>query len=501
MNHFPNTLPGLLIPLGKEVENTFSDNIFNHDYLIEKIDELSLTEIAISLRAELIAQLSKVIPFKDDRERFSLLVNESGKVISKDDLAFTPVVRSEEKFNIPKSVKVDFMKSELYDLLISIFENTFDKKEPKSRELQRTIKSIVNIQPYDSNNVIDKIITGSKDALKSLPTPEEKVICIKEMVAALYANFKNIENRQEKLKINVPLTSKSNKIIDAEDLFLSKSYPGGSLTEVIYEGLFKSDDYLIDITFWNFENEDLETIESFFLWLGVNKFSKIVPVNLQNNWTEKKYIDFIFENGTEKPDNFEINRIQKDSIVYKIDRFDEIQKLPANKLILLVLKDSFIRKQLEGNDERISWYYVTWRPTIISNYSYLRFQFLQTNLFTKYILEEGGEELNKLINEDFQIDFDFLSQYGINKTEVKSILIKLGAKESFNDISPENVYDILKAIPEKDVTKKGKATQTIYKMALESLVKQESECPVPDNILYFSKKGETEEYKEVEKIM
>ena len=493
--YFSEVLPELLMPLNNEVANSFKDDTFNHDFLIEKIDALSETELTIPLRAELITQLAKIINFKDEQERFSLLVNETGKVISKEDLTFTPVVRSEESFNIPKSVKVDFMKSELYDLLISKFESDFDKKEPKSRELQRSIKSVVNLQPYDSNNVIDKIITGTKDALKSLTAIDDKINCIKEMVTALYANFKNIENRQEKLKIAVPLVSKANTICDAEDLYLSKTYPSGELTETIYEGMLKPNDYLGSIEFWGLNDSDSDAVESFFLWLGVNKHSKITLINLQNNWTEKEYIDFVFANGTDQPDNFEINRIQRDSIVSKIERFDEIKDLPVNKIILLSLKDTSIRKLLEANDEKISWYYVTWRPAILTNYSYPRFQFLKSNLFTKYILEEGGEDLNKLINEDFQIDYEFLNQYGINKTEVKSILIKLGAKESFNDISPVNVYEILKAIPGKDISKKGKATQTIYKMALESLVKQESTFPVPDDIEYFSRKGSTEEYQ------
>jgi hypothetical protein len=493
--HFSEVLPELLMPLNNEVANSFKDDTLNHDFLIEKIDALSETALTIPLRAELITQLAKIITFKDDQERFSLLVNESGKVISKEDLTFTPVVRSEESFNIPKSVKVDFMKSELYDLLISNFEADFDKKEPKSRELQRSIKSVVNLQPYDSNNVIDKIITGTKDALKSITAIDDKINCIKEMVAALYANFKNIENRQEKLKIAIPLISKAKTICNAEDLYLSKTYPSGELTENIYEGMLKPNDYLGSIEFWGLNDSDSDAVESFFLWLGVNKHSKITLINLQNNWTEKEYIDFVFANGTDQPDNFEINRIQRDSIVSKIERFDEIKDLSINKIILLALKDTSIRKLLEANDEKISWYYVTWRPTILTNYSYLRFQFLKSNLFTKYILEEGGEDLNKLINEDFQIDYEFLSQYGINKTEVKSILIKLGAKESFNDISPENVYKILKGIPEKDLSKKGKATQTIYKMALESLVRQESTFPVPDNIEYFSRKGSIEEYQ------
>jgi hypothetical protein len=492
--HFPEVLPELMLPLVNEVANDFKNGTFPHKSLVEKIDKLSETDMSIELRSELIIQLANVITFKDDQERFSLLVNDTGQVISKDNLAFTPILRSGEPFKIPESVKVDFMKSELYDLLISRLEREFDKKEPKYRELQRSIKSVVNLQPYDSNNVIEKIITGTNAALKTISSIEDKIICIREMVAALYANFKNIENRQEKLKITVLLISKANNICAAEDLYLSESYPSGKLTEVIFEGMLKANDYLSPIDFWLLNDSNSDSIESFFLWLGVNKHSKITFIDLQGNWDESHYIDFVFANGTDRPDNFEIKRIRK-SIISKIERFDEIQNLDINKIILLTLKDISIRTLLDTNNEKISWYYVTWRPTITTSYSYLRYQFLRSNLFTKYILEEGGEDLNRLINEDFQINYGFLAQYGINKTDVKSILLKLDAKESFNDISPENVYEILKSIPEKDVTKKGKATQTIYKMALESLVKQESTFPVPDDILYFCHRGGIEEYQ------
>lgn len=498
--HFSGILTQLLLPLNNEITNIFNDVKYKHEYLIETIDNLSNNITDINIRAELITQLSKIIPFKDEQERFSLLVNEFDKVISKEDLAFTPVVRSEEKFNIPKSVKVDFMKSELYDLLIAKFENTFDKKEPRSRELQRCIKSVVNLQPYDSNNVIEKIITGTKDALKYLENKDESIDCVKDMVSALFANFKNIENRQDRVKISLLLISKSNEICNSEDLFLSQTYPSGALTEIIYEGLLTPVDYLADIDSWGLIEEEADTVESFFLWLGVNKHSKIIKIYLQNNWSESKYIDFIFKNGTDKPDNFEIGRIQKDSNVFKIDRFDEIQNLPVNKVILLALKDSFIRKQLEGNEERISWFYVAWRPAIAASVSYLRYQFLKSNLFTKYILEDGSEELNMLINNDFQIDFEFLSQFGINKTEVKAILLKLGAKESFNEIAPESIYEIIKSIPEKDKSKEGKNTQKIYKLALESLVKQYSKIKVPDDLVFFSKKCELEEYQPANQI-
>lgn len=491
--HFPEILPELLIPLGSDIKNVFKDETFREDHLVEMMDELAKRTLSIELRAELIVQLSQ-LPIQEELSKCSILINEKHQLINKNDIAFTPVIRSGEKFNIPRSVKVDFMNSELFDVLVRKLEHTFEKKEPRSRELQRVIKNIVNLQPYDSNNVIDKVISGTNEALKLLSDDEEKIVCIREMVSALYYNFKNIENRQERLKVNVPLLCKSRKVILATELFLSASYASGLITEVIYSGLFSSDKYLDEISSWKLEQEESDTVESFFLWLGVNKFSRIETFSLQNNWAERDYVEFAFKNGTERPDNFEISKIQKESFVHKIENFNLIKALPLSRLILLVCCDSFIRKQLEGNDERISWYYVTQRPTLTFKFSYLRYQFISSRLFSKFILEDGNEQFNKLINDDFEIDYDFLLFYGINRTDVKAILLKMGAKESFSELAPADIYDILKAIPAKDKNEKGATTQKIYKLALDSLVEQESKYPIPDGLALFAKKENVEKY-------
>jgi uncharacterized protein DUF3883 len=499
MEHFPETLPGLLIPLNNEFEDVFKDDKYNHDYLVRQIEELSQTDISIKERATLISQLSKVIKFQDEQERISLLVNEAGKVIPKDDIAFTPVIRSDERLNIPKSVKVDFMSSDLYDSLLALHEQEFDRKEQKSRELQRLIKSVVNIQPYDSNNVIDKIITGTKETLDSGTDADDALKNIQKMVLALFANFKNIDNRQDKLKVKVPLVNKRKEICDSESLFLSHSYPSGELTEVIYKGVLRADNYLIDKSFWKLENEESETVESFFLWLGVNRYSKISQMALRDNWKEKDYFDFIFKHSTEDLRDFNIGRISWETKVTKLDNYNQISLLPINNIILLVIKDSVIRRFLEQNEESIRWSYNYWR-ILSTKYSYIRYQLVKFNLFTKYLLEDGSEEFNKLINDDFHIDYEFLAKYGINKTEVKSILIKLGAKESFNEIEPSDVYEILKSIPEKETKQKGKSTQTIYKLALESLVKQKSKISIPDDLHFFARKAHSERYVSNEEI-
>lgn len=492
-DNFPSLFPELVIPMDADIEKHCKSRILNHEYLVTQIDELSNTSISIELRAELIVQLSKIINFKEDTERFSLLVDDKfEKVIPKLDTTFTPVLRSDKSFNIPDSIKVHFMNSKLHDILNSKLEHTFDKKEPRSRELQRCIKSVVNLQPYDSNNVIDKIINGTNDILKKLTNIDEKQILIKEMISALFENFKNIDNRQEKLNDkDVPLISKSKIIVNAKDLFLSKSYPTGELVEIIYNDSLSRDEYLAGTNYWGLENEELNLVETFFLWLGVNKFSKLKSIQL----TDNLYFDFIFKNDISKPDDFIINKLKKDYSTNTISNFKKIKELPINNILLLVMKDPFLRQSLEQFAEPIEWFFAnSWRK-FSTQFSYIRYQFISSNLFTKYVLEDVGEEINNLINEDFKIDYDFFDQHGINKADIKSILIKLGAKESFNEIAPQNIYEILKTVRKKDTESKGKLTQSIYKLALESLVRQESKHTVPNDLELFYKKDNEEGYQ------
>ena len=49
------------------------------------------------------------------------------------------------------------------------------------RELQRIIKVIVNLQPYDISNITKQIITGTRDKLKEVQ-PSEISTIIKDMV-------------------------------------------------------------------------------------------------------------------------------------------------------------------------------------------------------------------------------------------------------------------------------------------------------------------------------
>mgnify|MGYP000517575767 CR=1 FL=1 len=75
----------------------------------------------------------------------------------------------------------------------------------------------------------------------------------------------------------------------AKNLYLSNSYPSGKMTEYLFKNIFSNNDFLANIQIYKFQNEVIEDVEEFFLWLGVNKYTKFNKINSDSN-----YEKFIF---------------------------------------------------------------------------------------------------------------------------------------------------------------------------------------------------------------
>ena len=495
--NFKETLPDLIFPLEDGIVNEFKNDTYKKEYLVEQIDTLSQTDLSIKQRAQLIIYLKEIHTSETSEELFSLLINQKNKaVISKITTTFTPVKRAKAEFEIPDEVKVDFINTELYDAILIKIKDGFDKKEPESREFQRAIKNVVNIQPYDSNNVIDKVITGTRQEIASAKTENDKRVLVKEMVKALYINFPNIDNQLEVLKTEVPLLNINNEIFSSDNLFLSETYPSGDTTRTIFEGIYEDEVYLLPINEWGIEVESAQEIETFFLWLGVNKYIKIGKKSLENNWAENEYIETVFSKGLTKPDNFDISRISRESVVSFISDFNLIKEIDVSKLLLLVLKDSFLKKQLENNEEHLYWSYVKAKPAISTTISYIQFQFLKYKIFTSYIIQDTNETLKSIVNKGVFIDYTWLKQYGFDSNTVNSILIQLGAKDTIETLHPELLYKVLLDLPSQFDNTKPKGVQNLYKVVVEALEEQDLnhdlKIEIPEGLdLYAKKDGET----------
>jgi hypothetical protein len=269
--------------------------------------------------------------------------------------------------------------------------------------------------------------------------------------------------------------------ISANSLFLSKTYPKGKHTESIF-GEEYNGFYLKDLEFWEL-NEESTLVEDFFVWLGVNRFVQFEQIKLDKNWAEWDYFKTVSALGELRiPDNFDAGQIDKTSQV-RIRNFQKIVDLPLSKIVLLCLLDETIKQQIEITQIEIKWFYNNPKPSTFSNCSYIRYQFIKSGKFSHIILENVVNDLDQIIGGE-TVEYDYLSDKGFRSLLAKSLLLKLGAKETINNLSPEQLYEILLKVPNSQI----KGIQTIYKMVADALESQNAEpIDYPDLRLYAEK--------------
>ena len=439
-NNFQNFFPNMLI----SSENSFID--LDDYYISDEIDLSLIDKVSrkidnIDIRVEFVYLINVLFSNKD--YSFEILIDENEEVILKTEEIYTPKFENMNNLVLPSFLEgqIKFLHKNFGQKLLEKFKI----KDKKSyRELANKVSDIVNIKEYETATVLERIIAETK----KINTLE----AVKEMTEVLYKNFKIKEIQIETKQI--PCISKAKEIKNAKNLFLSKSYPSGKLTEFLFEDIFEDNQFLISKGYFDFQENELEEVERFFEWLGVNKYTKFEKVSYSWNDNYDKYLFEIIK----KPDNYSKLSFEMQKIAY----LEQIKYVNIEKFIIWCLKDNNIQAELSKNYQvkyvksggYIEHYLIGNAP------SYILYQLYKTNTFRDYLI--ANEKLSKLIN-DFSIDFeneDF-KRHNIKKADIQSLILKLGAVEKFEEMSIEKIRQILNTLEVKSPD--GKQTQTIYK--------------------------------------
>jgi hypothetical protein len=473
-DHYSDEMPKMVLPLHSDVFSIDTQR-YSDDFFKEILEELPDT-ITIKERAQLIYFLAEdgTAPVS------SLLIDKNEAPISVDDTCFTPSKRLQEDYKVPQYAKISLLNSDLYNELISLYINDLDTKE-RDRDLVRKINSVVNIRPYDSAAILELILSKTQSELNRNPDSSESII--KVMVQCLFYNYINADAERRKSDVvssKVKLLNEHGVPTFTTDLFLSKTYPKGKFTEEIFGNIYENK-YLLPLDNWQLDCEHQQA-EDFFQWLGVNKFVKFEQVNLSNNLEEWKYFKVASGLGKLKiPDGYCANRVYNTSLK-KIKDFNIVQKLPISKLVLLCHLDEQIKAEIEKRQIEIKWFYSKQQPSTYSDCSYVRYQLISSERFSHILVENGIKEIDLLINGE-QIDFNYLAEFGLPSVLVKSMLLQLGAKETVNQLSPQQLYAILLKVQDKEI----KGIQTIYKAIADALDGQNADATIPEDLKLYAR--------------
>jgi hypothetical protein len=440
------------------IEDKIDKSLENIDNVADIINKISTLKLITYERALFVSQIVKECQFLKNNpdKKLNLLANESGKVIQSDEYIYTPITKNSD-LKIPEFTKIQFINKNLYNLLIGLFK--FDTKENtnKSRFFYDQLKGFCNIHSYEPTTLALKIISETNNVIKL--EAKKALDFIKEMNSCLYFNYKKTDDDSKKIPIQakVPTISKNKKIKITEEISLSIHYPTGIKTELIFDNIFDNNNYLgspkengID------EFDDIQDVENFFLWLGVNKFLKYLKDNTRDI---DGYFDYVLK--TKK-----INDSTGKSLNFKsIENLDTIlSKIELNKLILWIDFDEELKKQI--NDSQ--------NEDIVKNFYHKLHHIYEKPSYIKFVINTkyNFDFKNLLIDEryswvnDFNINYrakEFIEN-GLSKTNINEILFLLGAKDDFNSISTSKVAKIINKIAIQFPD--GKKSQSFYKKAL-----------------------------------
>jgi hypothetical protein len=496
-NNFGEYTPNLLQPPSPEINLLIShfSNKYSKEQFLEIISSISGKIVDIDERVTLIQLLcsDELKQYKDTH--YPLLLDTQGILIPIEKQVFTLERGSVDKYLIPDLTKLTFINNELYVKLIEQFSEKINeiriKDEHKSRPLKRLLDSIINIASNDILDVVKNLVSSANDYIdkyefsdKSLSKDE----VINKTLSSLYIIFREDESREGVLKSPILLFNKNNEIKKCNDLFLGTGFTSGQITEDIFEGIYLPNNYLNSSYSELFKAEDSDalTLESFFLWLGVNKHIKFKTIEAPKEQAiNRDYINYVYE-------KLEIEEFHNKGYLFKGFAFenpeDSIAKLTNEKLILLIIKEIIIKQQLDYFSTQDSlkysfhyWYEINPKP------SYLTYQISKYFNFEDFLIDNGNISF---INKTF-INYDdpVFKKNNINEQDINQALILLGAKTSFSDLRPDHIYEILHNYESKE--KDGKTTQTLYRMALNTLEKNNYEPTAEQvkGIRVFAKSG------------
>ncbi|WP_452228965.1 sacsin N-terminal ATP-binding-like domain-containing protein [Lacinutrix sp. MEBiC02404] len=400
---------------------------------------------------------------KVSETKLSLLLNTKDEVVPSAIQVFTNDVKDLE-YNFPNHLKnISFISHDLYELIKKelseeIPKHRRDNESGDSRAIKRLLESIVNIGSDDINVVIQYIIRKTNQVKTTASYPKGIVM---EMVELLFSIFNSNKDRRGNLSTlnNIPLISRSGRIVNSEDLYFGKDYANGVFCEQIFDGIRTAEHYLASNKIWELEADE-ENIINFFKWLNVNLYSKYEIIEKQlGRWESDKYVDFIFKYL--KPNREDIYKTYSIESVTGIEDVLVDENFTLEKLIAWISKDvTFLEKLRLNNTDKFVTKFGVDPKDYIEKPSYLSFLISKSGITNNVIAEIPGGHLDNIQS----VNFKHPLLVGLQNYKILEILDLLHIKSSFNELQPEHVYSLLRDFGNFDNVKKS---QQVYKLFYE----------------------------------
>ncbi|HIB49502.1 MAG TPA: DUF3883 domain-containing protein [Flavobacteriaceae bacterium] len=442
-----------------------------YKYFVDLIDKWSESINDTKLRAQLIEYLVKRNDLKGLSDSFNVLINEKSKVIDKKNEIFTHLNNDLE---IPDFCLIEVLHPSLFNSLINVFKIKEDSKKDRARALQGLLKSIANVHSYEFIPLSRKIVNNTHSHF--VKEPEKKIDTIKKMISALYNNYDPNTNYTSIGVLDVPLLDKTNKITRASDLYFSDDYPIGQICFDIFGETHQKRNQVNSFESLGLENKNINDVQKFLCWLGVNKFVNYHYSTITN--TNHSYVRRVVGYAPTTTNVQVLDFDERDAL---------LENLSPEQFILWIINDTKLSDNLnqleKKHGEVVKFkYHANYSKSHIKSYLAELIEKGFYN-FRNHLMDNTFKSIN-----DIEIDYSnsLFKKHNIRRKDIDVVLRQLGACSDFNELSIERVQDILEKI--NTVYDNGRNTSAYYRRAY--LHFEENEEPLTKNLKLFAKDHE-----------
>lgn len=484
--------------LGNEIAKFIEDNQLEKDYgkqiifcdltvnpqqikmpcdYVEKIEKIG-EGLNIKQRAQYVTLILEHYP----NEKFSLLIDDKEALITSNNYVYTDKTADNKNLEVPSYSKIRFLHPELYQALIS--ELSLQSEKNKSRALKDKLDKISEVYSFEPLTVVKKIISETNEYLNSGTIDENEII---EFYQKLFHNY-NLRDEGRILDYDavIPCLNQLEEIIDIKELVLSEEFKIGIFSNQIFGKLYSSDSILVGLEKLGLEQKNLNEVEAFLKWLGINHMAIIEKKTSGVNG------EFILHSNKNQANTVNFKPVSNYNYsLFFIKNFDEILNRKSTTINHIIgwflldekLKNIFTNYSLTySSKEELSYFYRR-KKNIDSFENYIYFRVTLHFQVKNYLITNKREEWFN----PFKVDYDFLSNISkkLDKKEVDRILSFFGAKKDFNDL---DITYLKEKTQELAARNKYKGAQVFYRNLVGHFKKHEAQ--MLDVNLYARKGGE-----------
>ena len=440
-------LNSILIP-GKPENLTTYNEYYSSDFK-NIINNLSKWIEKIEDRCELIRALKEI----DTHLNFDLLLDANDLLLSSVSKENVYINTGQIPQALPSNFGLKFVSENLVDYLIeNIPEIKLHGHDNQKRNLSAYLSSICKVTTSDISSIKNEL----KKYSKKISQETNHALRIKyysELVTCIMEN-QNLFSE----------TSSSNEpwILLAKD---GNFYPAYNLIVKPHKYFEGVERYMLDISYFNINADDSNLHTN--LYYNILNISKYIPIVDVNFCFDNKYLHSIaniYSNHEITPHNCNKANNQAQNQA-QILSYEYLLNLNLTELVIAIHKDNTIRELL---DSEIKIHYKGYKckndSHLSTSYNYAKYKLLNQFDCSKYITSEKTNFAGKII------DYDLIAELDIQLTEINYILLKLGAKDDYKNLTVDELYTILNLIYNNSRYKDGKGVQSIYKKIREALI-------------------------------